>query len=689
MEQAAADLVLLQHHGHRLGLIQRGLPGAAALRVGRECALELMGEPEVVDDEAARLVPEHPVDARDRLHQPVPAHRLVDVHRVQAGRIEAGEPHVAYQHHLKRVGRAAEPFGQRLPAGLVADVRLPVERIGGGARHDHLEPSVVVILVMPLGPQARELAIEVDADAPAHADDHRLAIHGFEALVEVNDDVPGDEFHALLRPDDRFELRPPGFELLLAVDLLALGRFLEARVDLRPLALVERQLGEPALVVDRHRRLVLDRALDVVDADVIPEHGAGVGVLKLDRRAGEADERGVGQRIAHMARIAVEEVVLAAMRLVGDDDDVTAAGEHRVAIPLLLREEFLDGGEDDAAHIDGQLRAQVRPACGLHRRLAQEILAPREGAEKLVVEVVAVGQHDHGRIGHRLLADDAPGVEGHGQTLPGALRVPDDADAPIAGIAARLSAGLVPAARLGDPLRVLLQRRRAQGLADRSLHRVELVIAGHLLDERAAVVLEDDEVAQQRQEAALLEDALDRHLQLRVEGRRQLLAVDGAPRLEPLPAGGERAEPRLHPIRHGEHGVAGEQRRQFRLVGLQLVERRPDGGVLVGRILELDHGQRQPVDEHHDVGPPRIAVLRDRELIDRRPRVGVRHIEVNHACLSAADGAVGGAVLNSHAVHQHAMEGSVARFQRRAFRPSQLPQRIVNRFVGQVVIEPA
>ena len=353
------------------------------------------------------------------------------------------------------------------------------------------------------------------------------------------------------------------------------------------------------------------------------------------------------------------------MRLVGDDDDVAAAGEHRVAIPLVLREKLLDGGEDDAAHLDGKLGAQVRPAGGLHRRLAQQILAPREGAEKLFVEVVAVGQHDHGRVGHRLLADDAPGVEGHRQALPRALRVPDDADPPIAGIAARLSAGLVPAARLGDPLRLLLQRRRAQGLADRRLHRVELVIPGHLLDERAAVVLEDDEVAQQRQEAALLEDALDRHLQLGVEGRRQLLTVDGAPRLEPLPAGRQRAEPRLHPVRHGEHRVAGEQRGQLRLVGLQLVERRPHGGVLVGRVLELDHGQRQPVDEHDDVGPPGVTVLRDRELIDGRPRVGVRLIEVDHACLSAADGAVGGAVLDRHTVHQHAVEGPVARFQRR------------------------
>ena len=82
-----------------------------------------------------------------------------------------------------------------------------------------------------------------------------------------------------LRADDRLELRPLGLELLPALDLLALGGFLELRVDVRPLALLQGQLGEAALVVDGHRGPVLDGTLDVVDADVVSEHGARVGVL--------------------------------------------------------------------------------------------------------------------------------------------------------------------------------------------------------------------------------------------------------------------------------------------------------------------------------------------------------------------------------------------------------------------------
>ena len=46
---------------------------------------------------------------------------------------------------------------------------------------------------------------------------------------------------------------------------------------------VECQLGQPALVVDRHRGPVLHRPLDVVDADVVAEHGPRVLVGQFDR----------------------------------------------------------------------------------------------------------------------------------------------------------------------------------------------------------------------------------------------------------------------------------------------------------------------------------------------------------------------------------------------------------------------
>ena len=127
-------------------------------------------------------------------------------------------------------------------------------------------------------------------------------------------DVLGHKLQALVGADDGLELRPLGLEPLLAVDLLALGGLLEVGVDVWAFPFVERQPGEAALVVDRHGGAVLHGALDVVDADVVAKDGAGAGVRQFDGGAGEADERGVGQGVAHVARVAVDEVILAAVR---------------------------------------------------------------------------------------------------------------------------------------------------------------------------------------------------------------------------------------------------------------------------------------------------------------------------------------------------------------------------------------
>ena len=69
---------------------------------------------------------------------------------------------------------------------------------------------------------------------------------------------------------------------------------------------------------------------------------------------------------------------------------------------------------------------------GLLRRLPQQVLAHAEGAEELVVQIVAVGQHDQRRVLHRRVLDDLAGIERHQQALARALRVPDHADLAVA-----------------------------------------------------------------------------------------------------------------------------------------------------------------------------------------------------------------------------------------------------------------
>ena len=189
------------------------------------------------------------------------------------------------------------------------------------------------------------------------------------------DDVPGHEPQPLFRADHRFELRPLGLDLLLALDLLPFGRLLEVRVDLRPFGIIQGQLGQTALVVDGHRGLVLHGPLDVVNADVIPEDGPGVGILQFNGRPRETDERGLGQGITHVPGITVDEVVLAAVRLVGDHDDVPPVRKHGVPVPLLLGEKLLDRGKDHSAGLHGQQLTEMGPAFRLNRRLSQKIPA--------------------------------------------------------------------------------------------------------------------------------------------------------------------------------------------------------------------------------------------------------------------------------------------------------------------------
>lgn len=80
-----------------------------------------------------------------------------------------------------------------------------------------------------------------------------------------------------------------------------------------------------------------------------------------------------------------------------------------------------------------------------------------------------------------------------------------------------------------------------------------------------------------------------------------MLFLDGAPDLEPLLAGRERTAPLL--------------------VGLRLIEGRPDGGALVCRIPQFDHRQWQAVDENRDVGTAVVLSFNEGELIHSQPVV--------------------------------------------------------------------
>ena len=77
-------------------------------------------------------------------------------------------------------------------------------------------------------------------------------------------------------------------------------------------------------------------------------------------------------------------------------------------------------------------------------------------------------------------------------------------------------------------------------------------------------------------------------------------------------------------------------------------------------VLQLDHRQRQAVDEEHDVGPAVVLALDDRELVDGQPVVVGRRVEVDHPRLLSGDRAVRAPVLDRDAVDQHPVKRVVA-----------------------------
>ena len=125
------------------------------------------------------------------------------------------------------------------------------------------------------------------------------------------------------------------------------------------------------------------------------------------------------------------------MRLVGDHDHVAAIRENRIVGRAILGRELLQGGEDHAAGRPIKQLAQMFAVLGLVGCLAQQVLAHAERAEQLVVQIVAVGQHDQRRVLHRRMLDDLARIERHQQALAGTLGVPDHANLAVATRASR------------------------------------------------------------------------------------------------------------------------------------------------------------------------------------------------------------------------------------------------------------
>src|SRR5437016_5270537 len=111
-------------------------------------------------------------------------------------------------------------------------MRLPRGRVRSSTGHHELDRALLVIVALPLWTQSDDCIVEVDADSPAHADNHSLAVERSVAGLEVLHEVFSNQGNALFRTYERFDACPLSLETLLLVQRLILGQLRDLGVDL-------------------------------------------------------------------------------------------------------------------------------------------------------------------------------------------------------------------------------------------------------------------------------------------------------------------------------------------------------------------------------------------------------------------------------------------------------------------------
>ena len=110
----------------------------------------------------------------------------------------------------------------------------------------------------------------------------------------------------------------------------------------------------------------------------------------------------------------------------------------------------------------------------------------------------------------------------------------------------------------------------------------------------------------------------------------------------------------------GDHQrlVADEEVGDFVLVGLQLVVGLPDVGVDIGGVLQLDHRDRQAVDEDDDIGTAQLLAPLDGELVDDQKLILLDVVEVDQLHMVGFD-LFAVAVFDRHSFEEQLVEGAV------------------------------
>ena len=355
--------------GDQLLLVNRRVGAALPAYIGgvvRQRLPQGLDNADIVHNQPVAFPFRHAICARDGLHQGVGLQRLVQIQAGQALDIKARQPHGAHEYHSQRIVRVLEFLVQLALFHLLA-MRLDVESpfleglnlvllLADDHRHFgffHPCQFAVQLLRLLLGsvpdfafqpgdflrPVVLNHIVHAHAGHFVQADKHRFSA-GPQVAVMAHK-VPGDGF----QPGS-------GRQQMYFLCKFPLQLFLLVHVQIRLLDGIQNPVGDfrvmqvgdlvPAvLVIQRHRRAVLHRSLEVIHGNVAAKGARGQVVIRQKRRSRKADARGRGQQFHH---IGGKDAVLAAMRLVGHNQNVVI-GIDGLRVGLV---EFLNQGKDKA-----------------------------------------------------------------------------------------------------------------------------------------------------------------------------------------------------------------------------------------------------------------------------------------------------------------------------------------------------